>query len=180
MTTDTIDKPKAKRKYNRINPHPTPKIPIQKVTELLGNHKLSVQEAAKILDCHPQSIYKALARKEIVISDYDIQSIKDSELDELYIITHEARQHLYKLLMGGKLKGIETTAILDRCFQQRRELQGKAHSSINIFTLIVQKADEQVLNITPTSTISSISAVESQPIAQPQADNARDCQDKAT
>ena len=167
MTTAAIEKPKIKRKYNRINPHPTPKIPIQKVTELLGNHKLSVQEAAKILDCHPQSIYKAMTRNEIVISDYDIDTIKDNELNELYIITHEARQHLYKLLTEGKLRGIETTAILDRCFQQRRELQGKGHSSINIFTLIVQKADEQVLNITPTSTISSTPGIDNQPIVQP-------------
>ena len=161
MTTAIIERPKTKRKYNRVKPS---KINPVKVANLLSNPNIGVTDAAKILNCSRNAIYGAMQRSEIVISEYDIDSIKDNELNELYIITSEARSHLYKLLKAGKLKGIETTAILDRCFQQRRELQGKGHSSINIFTLIVQKADEQVLNITPTSTISSTPAVDNQPI----------------
>ena len=164
MTTNIIDKPKTKRKYNRTKPS---KINPVKVANLLSNPNIGVTDAAKILNCSRNAIYGAMNRSEIVISEYDIDSIKDNELNELYIITSEARSHLYKLLKAGKLKGIETTAILDRCFQQRRELQGKGHSSINIFTLIVQKADEQVLNITSTSTISSTPVVDNQPIVQP-------------
>ena len=177
MTTDVIDKTKTKRKYNRVKPS---KINPIKVANLLQSPQIGVSEAAKILNCSKGAIYSAMRRSEIVIAEYDIDAIKDNELNELYIITHEARQHLYKLLKAGKLKGIETTAILDRCFQQRRELQGKGHSSINIFTLIIQKADEQVLNITPTSTISSTPTTENQPIVHPQADSTRDCQENAT
>lgn len=142
IPTTTTNKPK--RPYTRRAPNP--KTDVRKITELLSGRKLKVTEAAKVLNCHPNSIYQAMHRKEINVQDYDLQSLKDAEVDELYIIAHEARQHLYKLLKGGKLRGIETTAILDRVFQQRRELQGKAHTAANIFTLIVQKADETILD----------------------------------
>lgn len=177
MTTDTAEKPKTKRKYNRINPHPTPKVPIKKVTDLLANRKLSVQDAAKILNCSPGSIYSALNRNDINISAYDLDAIKNNEESELAIITHHARHHLYKLLIAGKLKAIETTAVLDRCFQQRRELQGKGHSSINIFTLIVKKADDNILNV-PTTSCTTVQP--NQPIVQQEANSTIGCQDNVT
>ncbi len=164
--TDTT-KNKPKRNYNRIKPS---KVNPVKASNLLKSPHVSVADAAKILNCSKGAIYQSLKRSEIMISDYDLNSIKNNEVDELTIITHHARQHLYKLLLAGKLKGIETTAILDRCFQQRRELQGKGHSSVNIFTMIVAKADERLFNAAAKvveSTTSSIPAINNQPIVQP-------------
>lgn len=144
MPGSVAEETKPKRNYNRKADN---KINIKKVSDLLSGRPLKVTEAAKVLDCHPQSIYKAMSRSDIIISDYNMQAIKDNEEDELAIITHHARQHLYKLLLSGKLKGIETTAILDRCFQQRRELQGKGHTSINFFTTIIQKVDNDIISV---------------------------------
>ena len=51
---------------------------------------------------------------------------KDKELDDLFLIGVKARKRLHELLDEGKTKPIETTAIMDRAFQQRRVLEGKS------------------------------------------------------
>lgn len=175
--SDTVNadtKSKSKRNYNRKADN---KINLKKVTDLLAGRPLKVTEAAKVLDCHPQSIYKAMTRSEIVIADYDLEKIKNNEVDELTIITHHARQHLYKLLLAGKLRGIETTAILDRCFQQRRELQGLGQSGITIFATILKQADAKILTV---STIPSTPVSDNQPIVPIESKDTIHCVPNAT
>ena len=182
MTTETIEKqdrrcnnggkrngagkPKGSKNntYNRNKPYPV-KIKEKKLIDLLGNHKLSHEQAAKILDVHPGSIYQAMQRYKIDISGFDIDKIKSEHETELIAINALARGRIYdKLSNTDELGLIEMTAVLDRTFQQLRELQGKGHSSINIFTLIVGKADENILN-TP------VKIVENQQVAQQATDS---------
>ena len=169
MTTNTINKPARKiRKVKKVTPG--------KILDLIGNHKLNPNQAAKILNVDPNSIYQAIQRYRIDISAFELESIKTQHESELIAINALARGRIFdKLLNDNNLGLIEITACLDRTFQQLRELQGKGHSSINIFTLIVQKADEQVLNITSTSTISSTPVVDNQPIVSDTDNSTRDC-----
>ena len=195
MTTDTIDKPVdlrcnnggkrpgagGKKGYKQTKPHSKKqkayferlskektKIDPLKVTNLLSSGKLSLTDAGKLLGVTGQAVGQALKRYKIDVSAFNLDAIKNNHESELQIINSICRGRIFdKLLNEEKLGLIELTATLDRSFQQLRELQGKGHSSINIFTLIVQKADEQVLNITPTSTTSSTPVTENQPIVQP-------------
>lgn len=59
-----------------------------------------------------------------------VEAIKEKELDDLYLLGAKARKRLHELLDEGQTKAIETTAVMDRVFQQRRLLQG--HSTENI------------------------------------------------
>lgn len=133
--------------YERLSKEKT-KIDPLKLTNLLSSKKITISDAAKLLDVTTQSIGQAIKRYKIDISSFDLDAIKNNHESELQIINSIARGRIFdKLLNEEKLGLIELTATLDRSFQQLRELQGKGHSSINIFTLIVQKADENILNV---------------------------------
>ena len=153
MTTETIEKPTRKiRKHKKVTP--------AKLYNLLGNHKLNPNQAAKVLNVDPNAIYQALERYKVDISQFDIETIKSRHESELVAINALVRGRIFhKLLNEPQLGLIELTATLDRTFQQLRELQGKGHSSINIFTLIVGEADENMLN-TP------VKIVENQQVVQ--------------
>ena len=181
MTTDTIEKPtkkphskKQKAYFERLSKLKT-KIDPLKVTNLLSSGKLSLTDAGKLLGVTGQAVGQALKRYNINVSEFDLDAIKNNHESELHIINSICRGRIFdKLFNEEKLGLIELTATLDRSFQQLRELQGKGHSSINIFTLIVQKADEQVLNITPTSTMSSTDTSENQQVVHQAPTSTRD------
>ena len=159
MTTDTIEKPTKKKQipWNK-------KVSPSKLKHLLSINKLNPSQAAKVIGVTPEAIYQSLQRYKIDVSAFDIESIKTQHESELIAINALARGRIFdKLLNDNNLGLIEITACLDRTFQQLRELQGKGHSSINIFTLIVQKADEHIINIPTTS---SIPVTDNQPIVQ--------------
>ena len=62
-----------------------------------------------------------------------VHLIKEKEINDLYLIGAKARHRINELLDEGNTKPIETVAIMDRTFQQRRILEGK--STENIFQL---------------------------------------------
>lgn len=55
-----------------------------------------------------------------------IEKIKDRELNDLYLLGAKARNRLHTLLDEGNTKTIETVALMDRAFQQRRLLEGQS------------------------------------------------------
>ncbi len=61
-----------------------------------------------------------------------IKVIRDKELNDLLLIGVKARKRLHELLDEGKTKAIETTAIMDRSFQQRRLLENNSTSNLLI------------------------------------------------
>jgi len=80
----------------------------------------------------PKSVRKYL--NSDVYLDPDIQKmvdvIKEKEVTDLYLLGAKARQRLHDLLEGGDTKVIETVAVMDRSFQQRRLLEGESTENI--------------------------------------------------
>ncbi len=149
---DTITNEKSKRQYKRHKPFADRKKPTKTsgkhLAHLLGDHKLTPSEAARVLGVTPNSVYDALQRYKIDISALDLDRIKNEHESELIAINALARGRIFdKLLNDPKLGLIEMTAVLDRSFQQLRELQGKGHNSINIFTTIIQQVDDNIVNV---------------------------------
>jgi hypothetical protein len=60
-----------------------------------------------------------------------VEKIKDNEIKDLYLLGAKARNRLHELLDEGNSKIIETTAVMDRTFQQRRLLEGKSTEIID-------------------------------------------------
>ncbi len=52
-----------------------------------------------------------------------VEIIKEKEVADLYLLGAKARKRLHELLDEGKTKVIETTAVMDRSFQQRNLLE---------------------------------------------------------
>ena len=82
-----------------------------------------------------------------------VDLIKEKEVSDLYLLGAKARKRLHELLDEGNTKAIETTAVMDRSFQQRRLLEGE--STVNLHTIMddiaeLRKMDEQekIKNVT--------------------------------
>ncbi len=185
MTTDTVDKPIKKRTkkqqewYDKLSRQKTKADP-HKIAELLSSGKINKSDVAKLLNVTPQAIYNSIRENRIDTSGFDIPSIKDKEIDELYVLGSILRKRMYdKVVSDDKLGLIEMCAGIDRTFQQRRELQGKAHSSINVFTLVLQRADQQIIS-TSATTISSTPIPDNQPIVPDAGNHTTGCQDNVT
>jgi len=65
-----------------------------------------------------------------------ITKIKADEINNLYLLGEKAKQRLHQILDEGKTKAIETTAILDRTFQQRRLLEGLSTQNLDSRSLV--------------------------------------------
>ncbi len=52
-----------------------------------------------------------------------VERIKEKEIQDLYLLGGKARARLHELLDEGNTKVIETVALMDRTFQQRRLLR---------------------------------------------------------
>ena len=80
----------------------------------------------------PKTIRKYLQSE--VYNDPEISSmvdlIKEREINDLYLLGAKARNRLHELLDEGNTKVIETVAIQDRSFQQRRLLEGQSTENI--------------------------------------------------
>jgi len=59
-----------------------------------------------------------------------VDLIKKKEVNDLHLLGAKARKRLHELLDEGKTKTIETVALMDRSFQQRRLLEGQSTENI--------------------------------------------------
>jgi len=60
-----------------------------------------------------------------------VEKIRDTELNDLYLLGAKGRQRLHELLDSEKeVQMIPTIALVDRTFQQRRLIEG--HSTVNL------------------------------------------------
>jgi predicted transcriptional regulator len=59
-----------------------------------------------------------------------VDIIKTKEVSDLYLLGAKARKRLHELLDEGNTKTIETVALMDRSFQQRRLLEGQSTENI--------------------------------------------------
>lgn len=60
-----------------------------------------------------------------------VEKIRDRELNDLTLLNYKARKRLHEMLDNDSMKPIEAVATMDRSFQQRQLLQGRATSIID-------------------------------------------------
>lgn len=71
-----------------------------------------------------------------------VEAIKEKEVNDLYLLGAKARKRLHELLDEGKTKVIETTAVMDRSFQQRRLLEGQSTQNIAYADMLLEKKEK--------------------------------------
>ena len=70
-----------------------------------------------------------------------VELIKKRGLEDLYLLGAKGRHPLHDLLDEGKTKMIETIALVDRTFQQRRLLEGGTTAHVGILDKIIVAAE---------------------------------------
>ena len=88
-----------------------------------------------------------------VFNDPDIgelvERIRKKEVEDLYLLGAKGRQRLHELLDQGNSKMIETIALVDRTFQQRRLLEGQSTLNVNSLSALVIGAAKEFAKRTP-------------------------------
>src|SRR5262245_23008646 len=74
-----------------------------------------------------------------------VEKIKENEISDLYLLGAKGRKRLHELVDKGDSKMIETIALVDRVFQQRRLLEGKSTENVHSITRLIQESHEQSL-----------------------------------
>ena len=94
---------------------------LRRIGRILGRDHHTISRHLESLDMNDPEIKKY------------ISVLKADELNDLTLIGGMARSRLFELLAEGKTKAIETTAIMDRCFQQRRLLSGESTHNVEAY-----------------------------------------------
>ncbi len=73
-----------------------------------------------------------------------VEKIRDTELNDLYLLGAKGRQRLHELLDSEeKVQMIPTIALVDRTFQQRRLLEGRSTVNLGIKTQLVLRCEAE-------------------------------------
>ena len=72
-----------------------------------------------------------------------VEKIKENGINDLYLLGAKGRKRLHELVDSGNSKMIETIALVDRVFQQRRLLEGKTTENFGAITRIINESHEQ-------------------------------------
>ena len=95
----------------------------------------------------PKTVRKWL-QSEVYQTDQELGELigllKKKELDDLYLLGAKGRQRLHELLNSGKSRMIETIALVDRTFQQRRLLQGGSTSNLAILDRVLERVHKNL------------------------------------
>ncbi|MBI9085416.1 MAG: hypothetical protein JEZ11_17605 [Desulfobacterales bacterium] len=130
---------------NRKNAPTKPELARFKAMNDLG---LSPHAIAKRVGRDPKTVRKYLQSdvyQDPAIQDM-VDKIKEKEIADLYLLGAKARQRLHDLLDDGDTKTIETVAVMDRSFQQRRLLEGQSTVNMATFHADIQAAKELLKN----------------------------------
>lgn len=71
-----------------------------------------------------------------------VERIREKEVADLYLLGAKGRHRLHELVDQGDSKMIETIALVDRTFQQRRLLEGLSTQNIHSLSAIIEAADK--------------------------------------
>ena len=74
-----------------------------------------------------------------------VEKIRENEINDLYLLGAKGRKRLHELVDSGNSKMIETIALVDRVFQQRRLLEGKSTENISSITRIAEQGFQDAL-----------------------------------
>jgi len=73
-----------------------------------------------------------------------VDKIRDTELNDLYLLGAKGRQRLHELLDSNKeVQMIPTIALVDRTFQQRRLLEGRSTMNVGLKMQLVLAAEAE-------------------------------------
>ena len=73
-----------------------------------------------------------------------VEKIRDTELNDLYLLGAKGRQRLHELLDSKeKVQMIPTIALVDRTFQQRRLLEGRSTMNLGLKMQLVLAAEAE-------------------------------------
>ncbi len=73
-----------------------------------------------------------------------VEKIRDTELNDLYLLGAKGRQRLHELLDSeDKVQMIPTVALVDRTFQQRRLLEGRSTVNLGLKMQLVLAAEAE-------------------------------------
>jgi hypothetical protein len=102
--------------------------------QVLSNLGESPSAIARQMEVSHHTVIKYLDSKAFddpIVTDL-VDRIMRAELNDLALIGVKCRQRLHELLDANKTTAIETTAIMDRSFQQRQLLSGKPTENFDI------------------------------------------------
>ena len=114
----------------------------------LGYNKSQIARRMGMTDSGHNTIIRYLKHKRMESPEVIAlaEAIKETEIKDLTLIGVKARIRLHELLDEGKTKPIETVAIMDRSFQQRRLLEGSATEIFDVNT--IKELDKEIEEIT--------------------------------
>lgn len=114
----------------------------------LGYNKSQIARKMGMTDSGHNTIIRYLKHKRMESPEVIAlaEAIKETEIKDLTLIGVKARIRLHELLDEGKTKPIETVAIMDRSFQQRRLLEGSATEIFDVNT--IKELDKEIEEIT--------------------------------
>lgn len=100
--------------------------------KVMNDLGLTPNAIAKRTGRDPKTIRKYLISDAYADPDIGrmVDAIKEKEVADLYLLGAKARSRLHEHLDGGQTKVIETVALMDRAFQQRRLLEGQSTENI--------------------------------------------------
>ena len=110
--------------------------------KVMGNMGIAPTAIAKKIGRSHHLVIKYLSLPE-KFEDMEVKTlvekIRQNELHDLYLLGAKARRRLHELMDEGKTKTIETVALMDRSFQQRRLLEGQSTQNISYIELVIEK-----------------------------------------
>jgi hypothetical protein len=71
-----------------------------------------------------------------------VELIKEKERADLYLLRAKGRNRLHDLMDEGNSKMIETIALVDRTFQQRRLLEGQSTQNIASLSKLIDSVQD--------------------------------------
>ncbi len=72
-----------------------------------------------------------------------VEKIRETELNDLYLLGAKGRQRLHELLDEEKVQMIPTIALVDRTFQQKRLIEGRSTMNVGLKTQLIMASHKQ-------------------------------------
>src|SRR5262245_22739834 len=118
--------------------------------------ELAQMKVMSDLGASPTAIAEKLGRSHHTVAKYlnsdvysdttigiIIEKLRENEISDLYVLGAKGRKRLHELVDKGDSKMIETLALVDRTFQQRRLLEGKSTENIGSITRLINESLEE-------------------------------------
>jgi hypothetical protein len=120
--------------------------------KVLSDSGITPHAIGKRINRDPKTIRRYL-QLDVYLNDPELKemigAIKKAELDDLTLLNAKGRAHLHTLIDEGNMKPIETIALIDRTFQQRRLIEGQSTENISVavVTREIEEIDQRIAEL---------------------------------